>query len=132
MKNNPKMIAGMIGIAVLFGALIFMTIQIVPMAGEVREEMSLTPTPLPPAPDSVMADPSPDLKQPDWGLAVEDLQERLRALGYFHDSVDGQFGPLTENAVKAFQENNGLPVSGVVDDQTREALYSEKAISYQK
>jgi peptidoglycan hydrolase-like protein with peptidoglycan-binding domain len=36
--------------------------------------------------------------------------------------VDGDFGDNTEKAVKAFQEFKNLPVTGVVDAQTWEAL----------
>ena len=37
---------------------------------------------------------------------------------------DGIFGPITEGAVKAFQRRAGLPVSGVVDPTTWQALFS--------
>jgi peptidoglycan hydrolase-like protein with peptidoglycan-binding domain len=36
--------------------------------------------------------------------------------------VDGDFGDNTEKALKAFQQFKGLPVTGVVDEQTWEAL----------
>jgi peptidoglycan hydrolase-like protein with peptidoglycan-binding domain len=36
--------------------------------------------------------------------------------------VDGDFGPQTDGAVRAFQEKKGLIVSGVVDDKTWEVL----------
>src|SRR4051794_17210441 len=39
-------------------------------------------------------------------------------------SSDGIFGPITENAVKAFQARHGLPVTGVVDPATWQALFS--------
>jgi peptidoglycan hydrolase-like protein with peptidoglycan-binding domain len=32
--------------------------------------------------------------------------------------VDGVFGPKTESSLKHFQQNENLPVSGVVDQQT--------------
>lgn len=37
-------------------------------------------------------------------------------------SVDGDFGPETDRAVKAFQAENDLEETGVVDDATREKL----------
>ena len=127
MKRNPKMIAGIAGIVIMLGGIIFLLTKIVPMAGEVRLEMSLTPTPLPPAPDSVRADPYPDLMEGDWGLDVEDMQRRLLTLGYLTDSVDAQFGPKTKQALIEFQQANGLPANGVLDKKTREALYSDSA-----
>jgi hypothetical protein len=38
--------------------------------------------------------------------------------------VDGAFGPKTQAAVSAFQQNNGLPVTGIADTETRRALLS--------
>ncbi len=40
---------------------------------------------------------------------------------------DGIFGPITQNAVKAFQRRAGLPVTGVVDPATWQALFSGTA-----
>lgn len=57
------------------------------------------------------------------GEAVRDLQRRLAALG--HDtSADepGEFGPPTEGAVRAFQEQRRLDVDGVCGPQTWAAL----------
>ena len=127
-KKNPKMIAGIAALVILLGGLIFMTTKVVSMIGEVQQEMASTPTPLPPVPDTVRADPYPDLMEGDWGLDVEEMQRRLMELGYFRDSVDGQFGPVTKNALAEFQKANGLPANGVLDKKTREVLYSQNAV----
>ncbi|MCG1013159.1 peptidoglycan-binding protein [Tepidanaerobacter sp. GT38] len=42
------------------------------------------------------------------GEDVKELQSRLESLGYDVGPIDGIFGPLTENAVKKFQKDNGL------------------------
>lgn len=39
--------------------------------------------------------------------------------------VDGYFGPETQRAVEDFQNNNGLPVTGVINDQTWEVMYQQ-------
>ena len=131
MTKNPKFIAGIAGLVILLGGLIFMLTQVIPMSGEVQLEMSLTPTPLPPAPDTIRADSRPEIAEGDWGLEVEDMQRRLLELGYFTDSVDGQFGPITKEAVIAFQAANHLPANGVIDQKTREVLLSQSAIPKQ-
>lgn len=46
------------------------------------------------------------------------VQQALKDLGYDIGEVDGQFGDLTQSAVNAFQEANGLEITGIVDDAT--------------
>jgi peptidoglycan hydrolase-like protein with peptidoglycan-binding domain len=50
------------------------------------------------------------------GDAVKKVQELLGL------SADGDFGPGTEKAVKAFQKKSSLPVTGIVDQATLKAL----------
>ena len=50
------------------------------------------------------------------GEAVKKVQELLSL------NADGDFGPGTEKAVKAFQKKSGLPVTGIVDQATLKAL----------
>jgi peptidoglycan hydrolase-like protein with peptidoglycan-binding domain len=44
----------------------------------------------------------PVLRKGSTGPAVRDLQEALKALGHNPGLIDGDFGPMTEAAVKAF------------------------------
>jgi peptidoglycan hydrolase-like protein with peptidoglycan-binding domain len=60
------------------------------------------------------------------GADVKALQQRLSALKYYPGAIDGQFGPDTQAAVWAFQEINGIHVSGVVDAATKRALVHPK------
>lgn len=70
-----------------------------------------------------------NLKKGMKGDDVKKAQEALKALG--HDlskhGVDGIFGAETEAAVKAFQELNGLEITGIIDEATLAAL--DKAIT---
>jgi peptidoglycan hydrolase-like protein with peptidoglycan-binding domain len=56
--------------------------------------------------------------------AVRRLQRALRNDAYAPGPVDGIYGPLTEGAVRRFQEAHGLPIDGIVGPQTRAALRS--------
>jgi Putative peptidoglycan binding domain len=56
------------------------------------------------------------------GPEVTALQQRLLDLGFDPNGVDGNFGPGTESAVKAFQQAQGLTVDGKVGPMTRAAL----------
>ncbi|MEO1470316.1 MAG: peptidoglycan-binding domain-containing protein, partial [Pseudomonadota bacterium] len=61
---------------------------------------------------------SPRLRGPD----VLALQKELGARGYAIGTPDGIFGPATDRALRAFQEDTGLPPSGVLNVETAEAL----------
>jgi peptidoglycan hydrolase-like protein with peptidoglycan-binding domain len=58
------------------------------------------------------------------GHPVKTLQYLLRARGH-NVAVDGDFGPQTDTAVKAFQTSKGLTANGSVDAQTWTALISQ-------
>lgn len=61
-----------------------------------------------------------EIKQRDRGYEVVDIQQRLVALGYDvgPTKVDGFFGPNTETAVKRFQTDRKLPLTGIVNETT--------------
>ena len=135
MKSNPKTIAGVIVLVILAVALGFLLSRLFPTIGEVRREMSLTPTPVPESPDNVMAvtpDPSaptpePVLRTGSRGEDVKTLQSRLYDLGYYTDEIDGQFGSATKAAGIEFQQANGLEADGMVGSETKALLYSPQA-----
>jgi peptidoglycan hydrolase-like protein with peptidoglycan-binding domain len=56
--------------------------------------------------------------------ATVDLQDDLAGLGYYQGGIDGLYGPLTEEAVRSFQASYGLPITGIVDVATLNALES--------
>ena len=63
----------------------------------------------------------------DTGDAVRKVQKRLIALGYLSGSADGDYGNMTKKAVKAFQQRNGLNVTGSVNSNTLAKLNSSSA-----
>lgn len=61
--------------------------------------------------------PWPLVRRGDDVFPVRSLQQLLRARGHTL-AVDGIFGPVTEAAVKAFQQSNGLAADGIVGPLT--------------
>lgn len=60
-----------------------------------------------------------------WGSTGQDVirvQSRLRDWGYYRGPVDGFYGSSTQQAVIAFQRDNGLTPDGLVGAATWEAL----------
>ena len=67
------------------------------------------------------------IRRGDRGRDVRTIQYYLNFLGFFNDrlpqiSVDGIFGPATENAVRTFQREYGLTVDGIVGRATWNAI----------
>ncbi len=56
------------------------------------------------------------------GETVEKIQTKLKRWGYFDGVIDGIYGQETFNAVKYFQELNGLKVDGIAGPETLEAM----------
>lgn len=67
---------------------------------------------------------APILKQGSEGHDVLVLQQNLKKLGYFVEP-DGVFDTTTFNAVVAFQREENLPSTGIVDRVTWHALQSK-------
>ena len=68
------------------------------------------------------------------GNDVKQMQKVLKQLGYElgnfgenKDGIDGIFGSVTQAAVRAFQEANGLTVDGIVGPETLKALKAATA-----
>lgn len=57
----------------------------------------------------------------DCGAAVEDVQRRLRVMGY-ELAVDGEYLQRTCDAVRMFRQSEGLPPGDFVDERTWSAL----------
>ncbi|MDQ3990714.1 MAG: N-acetylmuramoyl-L-alanine amidase, partial [Actinomycetota bacterium] len=65
------------------------------------------------------------IRSSDHGEHVRDVQARLTALGFAVEQVEAgehRFGPSTESAVRAFQQDRGLLVDGLVGSDTWEEL----------
>ena len=65
--------------------------------------------------------PWPLVRRGDKAHPVPSLQYLLRARGHIV-TVDGDFGPKTEAAVRAYQKEKNLAVDGIMGPQTWRAL----------
>ena len=53
---------------------------------------------------------------------TKQIQQRLTDYGYYNGEINGFFDDATVGAIKRFQANNGLNVTGAVDSATASAL----------
>ena len=132
--------------AILLIALFFVGMRALNAWSAYDREAAVTPTPSPtvrpmivtpnpylitmtPAPTAVPT-PSPTPSYLAYGSSgdqVKAMQERLKALGYYDSTVDGQYGSGTKQAVKLFQRQHGLDDDGIAGSQTLAKLYSNDA-----
>lgn len=64
------------------------------------------------------ADKNPLLRVGSRGQAVTDLQNMLAAEGLYTYTIDGIYGSRTAQAVRQYQQKNGLQVDGIVGPET--------------
>ena len=55
-------------------------------------------------------------------MSTREAQARLNSLGYKNGTPDGSFGPRTAAAVRAFQQDRNLRVTGRLDEETLSEL----------
>src|SRR4029450_9013619 len=99
MPMRRSFLPGVVGVCILAGL----------MRLDVRQLLS-------PGPSLTTQERRPSQEQ------IKAAQERLKAAGHDPGSVDGVWGPQTDSAVRAYQQQHGLPVSGALDEATRTAL----------
>lgn len=82
------------------------------------------PGPTPPVPPTPPPQEffCPVLRLGSRGPAVRFLQRLLQERGFYRAAIDGEFGLTTQRAVRQFQRQQGLAVTGVVNQVTWRAL----------
>jgi len=53
---------------------------------------------------------------------IADVQAQLQRDGYYDGPIDGILGPMTQDAIAAFQADNGLEVTSTIDEPTLSTL----------
>lgn len=56
------------------------------------------------------------------GTLLATAQARLARMGYYRGYIDGDFGPQTARALRNYQIDYGLPVTGRLDGRTLSSL----------
>ena len=90
-----------------------------------------TPSPVPEITPTPTPAPFTYTKKLEYGMQsdlVARLQTRLAELGFYEAKVSGGYYKITQSAVRAFQQHNGLAVDGVAGRQTQELLFSSDAL----
>ena len=144
-------------VAAILGLAIVIPLVLLRGGGETPQPTVTTPAATPPAPSESSPPPapsptppaSPSTTTPSTGDAagftlpegtklrvgegdpavVRELQQALTSAGYDPGPVDGTYGPRTEAAVVAFQQDNGLSADGVVGPETAAALNNAESTS---
>ena len=67
----------------------------------------------------------------DMGDNVKIIQGKLKQLGLYNAIITGRYGLATKIGVEAFQRNNDIPVTGIVNSITYQRLvdYTEPLVA---
>jgi Putative peptidoglycan binding domain len=57
-----------------------------------------------------------------WDQVIADVQTELQQMGYYRGEVDGLLGPFTREALTAYQNEQGLTATAVIDEPTLDSL----------
>lgn len=60
-------------------------------------------------------------------VTVREAQQHLKAAGFYAGPVDGNFGPGTEEALRKYQQAQGLQVTGSLTQETEQHLLARQA-----
>jgi N-acetylmuramoyl-L-alanine amidase len=75
-----------------------------------------------------MTTTSPEIDEGSFSCDITDLQQRLKNWGYYSGNINGIYGEDTAAAVKKYQIDHGLKVSGTTDADTMEAMGLTKIV----
>ena len=78
-------------------------------------------------PESAYPDETTEVSQDRYSGLIQDVQKKLREQGFDAGPVNGRFGSKTQAALAQFQLSWSIPVSGMLDRQTLDALGVEPA-----
>ena len=69
---------------------------------------------------------SADIGRGDRGEVVLEVQKQLTALGFKIDNMDGTFDSQMENAIKSYQYENKLPMTGEINQEMYRKLMNKE------
>ena len=104
-----------------------------PMPAPQRQTAVVAPAPAVVAPvtqettGSVAAVPPPVPSAPVGNTDAFAVQKKLTELGLFNGTVDGFYGPMTANAIRAFEQRNGLEPTGAMTPDVIDAILRSDA-----
>jgi osmotically-inducible protein OsmY len=103
-----------------------------PSAARAQDPGGLTPDELAVPAASAESDAVDPAEAGDLELsdpAVQALQDTLKDLGYFYGPSDGRKGPRTRTALRNFQRDQGLAVTGSIDQATLDRLEDQARLA---
>ena len=126
-KSGAWKVLGWLIALVMAGGILYLQLGASSLQKTYRTEAAITPEPTK-APPAIYASPTEALlRSGSIGPEVLELQEKLKALGYYSGELDGQYGKGTAEAVTLFQSQHDLTPDGMAGQQTLGMIYSEAA-----
>jgi peptidoglycan hydrolase-like protein with peptidoglycan-binding domain len=73
---------------------------------------------------AVSGTPSYSTSAMNSSAEIQQAQQQLQEQGFYHGRIDGIIGPETEQAIRQFQQKNGLSQTATLDQPTMDLSYS--------
>jgi peptidoglycan hydrolase-like protein with peptidoglycan-binding domain len=90
-------------------------------------EMSPVVTPVVTSNETTGSVPAPVPNAPVGNARMFEVQKKLLELQLFSGKVDGYYGPKTAEAIRAFEQRNGMKLTGSTDAAVLDAILSSDA-----
>ncbi len=87
-------------------------------ASQPAVSQEVTPSTVPAQPSAPAVEATPAASETLVPPTPMEIQQALKNAGFYQSDVDGKIGPKTRQAIKEFQEKNGLKTDGVVGPRT--------------
>ena len=89
-------------------ALLILTVPCATAGAQTKSDQPRSGTVIEPAPEKIQLTPE----------LIESAQAKLNEEGYKSGTVDGKMGPVTRGAIRKYQQDKGLKVTGTLDEST--------------
>lgn len=106
--------------------------DVVPMAPLTRQQTTLPAvaapqTVTPATTGAIQPALGSEADEPIGNSEVYEVQKKLQAMGLFQGKIDGYYGPMTAQAIRAFEQANGLRPQGALNRSVVDAILRANA-----
>lgn len=123
--QNKWLIPILLGLLIIFLILTGIFYYIWTTPEETKTPPPITTSTINNSPSNIISETQHDPKKCHNNIKLEDIQKVLKEKKHYSGSIDGYWGPKTEEAVQKYQKEKGIDSSNGLNAETCEALLGE-------